>query len=204
MLLCQLYMCLSRPSLTFGPCRSKVYEDPAVTANADEINEERYALLGAQLRLYDKFSIPWSIWLYKDVGFQGMVYADPNSKYMRTIGSWLAKKRRLNLDAWGRYPSKEVEAALDPLIRWINANAPEATKTYPTVWDTDRHINRTVIQTFVAQSFNMEFAKLFEGMSMGDLDECAKSFAFENCVQRKGLNKIMSEHAAGLAHEKVH
>jgi hypothetical protein len=131
-----------------------------------------------------------------------MVFADPKSKYMRTIESWLAKKRKLNLDAWGRYPSQEVEAALGPLIAFIDANAPEATKTYPTVWNTDRHINRTVLQTFVAQSFNMEFARLFEGMSLEELDECAKSFAFENCVQRKGLNKIMSEHAAGVAHAK--
>jgi hypothetical protein len=175
----------------FGP----VYEDPAVSPNADELNAERYALLGAQLHIYDKYEIPWSIWLYKDVGFQGMVYCDPKSKYMQTISGFLDKKRRLNLDAWGRYPSEELESALKPLTDWIDRNAPEATKTYPTTWNTDRHINRTAIQTFVAQSFSMEFARLFEGMGLEELEECAKSFAFENCVLREGLNRIMSEHA---------
>jgi len=175
----------------FGP----VYEDPTVNPSADEINAERYALLGAQLKIYDKYSIPWSIWLYKDIGFQGMVYASPDSRYMRTIASFVAKKRRLNLDAWGRYPSPELEAALRPLIEWIDQNAPEATNTYPTTWNTEKHISRAAIQTFVAGSFSDEFALLFEGMDYDDLEECAKSFSFESCVQREGLNRIMSEHA---------
>jgi hypothetical protein len=175
----------------FGP----VYEDPAVTENADELNAERYALLGAQLRIYDKHAIPWSIWLYKDVGFQGMVYCNPESKYMRTIKDFRDKKRRLNLDAWGRYPSDEVESALRPLVDWVNRVAPEATKTYPTTWNTDRHINRAVLQTFVAASLSREFANLFEGMDFEELEECARSFAFDNCVLREGLNKIMSDHA---------
>jgi hypothetical protein len=175
----------------FGP----VYEDPAVTPDHEELNAERYALLGAQLEIYDKHAIPWSIWLYKDVGFQGMVYTDPKSKYMTTIASFLEKKRRLNLDAWGRYPSPELEAALRPLTDWIDANAPEATKTYPTTWNTDRHVNRAVIQTFVANSFSLEFAGLFAGMDFDELEECARSFSFENCKLREGLNKIMSEHA---------
>jgi hypothetical protein len=114
---------------------------------------------------------------------------------MRTVSSFLEKKRRLNLDAWGRHPSADLEAALRPLIEWINKNAPEATNTYPTTWNTERHVGRSPIQTFVAGSFSDEFAGLFEGMGFGELEECAKSFAFENCVQRNGLNRIMSEHA---------
>lgn len=41
----------------------------------------------------------------------------------------------------------------------------------------------------------MEFAKQFEGMSMEDLEECAKSFSYENCVKRDGLNETLREHA---------
>jgi hypothetical protein len=175
----------------FGP----VYEDPAVTPDAAEINEDRYALLGAQLKIYEKYNTPWSIWTYKDVGFQGMLYCNPRSKYMQTINAFVEKKRRLNLDGWGRYPSKELDEALQPLVEWIDKNAPEATKTYPTIWNTERHIHRGVIETFVADSFSIEFAKLFEGMTLEELDDCAKSFAFDNCVQREGLNRIMSEHA---------
>lgn len=179
----------------FGP----VYEDPAINPDADALNAERYALLGAQLRIYDKYAIPWSIWLYKDIGFQGMVYASPKTKYMRTIADFLVKKRRLNLDAWGRTPSAELEALTQPLVEWIDKNAPEAKNAYPSVWNTNRRLQRILMQTFVAGTFAMEFAQLFEGMGFEDLEECAKSFAFENCVQRDGLNKIMSEHAEVVA-----
>jgi hypothetical protein len=65
----------------FGP----VYSDPCMDANAAEINQERYNLLGAQLKIYDKYQIPWSIWLYKDIGVQGMVYTDPDSLWNKTI-----------------------------------------------------------------------------------------------------------------------
>jgi hypothetical protein len=41
----------------------------------------------------------------------------------------------------------------------------------------------------------MEFAEQFAGMSMEDLEECAKSFSFAACRKRDGLNAIMRDHA---------
>ncbi len=52
----------------FGP----VY-DGSGTDEAAEINKERYNLLGQQLKIYDKYKIHWSIWLYKDIGIQGLI-----------------------------------------------------------------------------------------------------------------------------------
>lgn len=175
----------------FGP----VYSDPRVDKDAEDINNERYNLLGEQLRIYDKYQIPWSIWLYKDIGVQGMVHTDPNGTWNKTIQPFLEKKKRYQLDAWGKYPSKEVEDITGPLVKWIDSIAPEAKNTYPTPWATQRHIDRATLQTFVSQALQSDFAKLFEGMSFEQLDECAKSFHFDRCVQRAGLNKIMSEHA---------
>lgn len=175
----------------FGP----VYADPALEPDAAEINQERYNLLGAQLAVYDKHSIPWSIWLYKDIGFQGMVYTSPSSFYNRTIAPFLAKKRALQLDSWGKYPSPEVAGVMEPLTKWVNSVCPEATKTYPTPWNTERHLARRVIETFMASAFSIEFAELFRGLTLEELDEAAQSFRFDKCVQREGLNRIMSEHA---------
>lgn len=183
----------------FGP----VYANPELDSNAAEINQERYNLLGAQLGVYDKHAIPWSIWLYKDIGVQGMVHTSPDSFYMKTIAPFLIKKRALQLDSWGKYPSEQVAAVIEPLAAWINEVCPEATHTYPTPWHTQRHLARRIMETFVASAFSMEFASLFKGMTMEQLDEAAKSFKFENCVQRKGLNKIMSEHAKLRESRKV-
>ena len=175
----------------FGP----VYADPRMDNNAEEINQERYNLLGAQLEIYDKYQIPWTIWLYKDIGVQGMVYTDPDGFWNKTIQPFIEKKRRLQLDAWGKYPSKEAEDAINPLVKWIDSVCPQAKETYPKPWATERHIVRATLQTFLAQAHALEFANLFKDFTLEQLDEAAKSFRFDKCLQRDGLNKILTEHA---------
>lgn len=175
----------------FGP----VYEPPS-TPNAAAINQSRYNLLGAQLAIYDKYAISWSIWLYKDIGVQGMLHTSPSSKWMRTIAPFLEKKKKYRLDAWGVHESKEAEAVLDPLVKWIDEVCPDAREVYPGPWRTERHVLRAVVQTFLSDAFQREFAEAFRGFEKSDLEECARSFHFEECVQREGLNRILSEYAA--------
>jgi hypothetical protein len=124
-----------------------------------------------------------------------MVYTSADSFYMKTIAPFLVKKRALQLDSWGKYPSPQVAAVIEPLAAWINKVCPEATNTYPTPWYTQRHLARNIMETFMAQAFSLEFANLFKDLSFEELDEAAKSFRFDKCLQREGLNKIMSEHA---------
>lgn len=175
----------------FGP----VYASPRYDEDSDGINQERYSLLGEQLRIYDAHKIHWSIWLYKDIGVQGMVHTSPGSPWNTLIQPFLDKKKRLQLDAWGTYHSQEVDDVLKPLISWIDSVSSTAKDVYPTTWNTARHVQRAVLQTFLAESFTREFAELFRDKTETELDDLAKSFSFEQCVQRQGLNKIMSDHA---------
>lgn len=174
----------------FGP----VYQD-AKDTDAANINQARYDLLGAQLAIYEKHHISWSIWLYKDIGVQGMLHTSSDSPWNRTIQHFLDKKKKYRLDAWGHHPALEAEAAMNPLIKWIDEICPQAKETYPTPWATERHVLRNVVQTFVSAAFSDEFAELFRGMTEEQLDELAKSFSFEQCVQREGLNMILQGYA---------
>jgi hypothetical protein len=40
---------------------------------------------------------------------------------------------------------------------------------------------------------------MFKGMDEVQLEDLAKSFAFENCLKRDGLNEILTAHAARVA-----
>ncbi|KAF2817081.1 uncharacterized protein BDZ99DRAFT_564884 [Mytilinidion resinicola] len=100
----------------FGP----VYANPVLEPKANEINAARYDVLGAQLDIYDRYKSHWNIWLYKDIGVQGMVHTNPESKYMKTITGRLKRVPDLQLDAWGRYPSAEVEEVISPLCEYID------------------------------------------------------------------------------------
>jgi hypothetical protein len=124
-----------------------------------------------------------------------MVYVDPGSKYMQTICGFLERKRRFQLDASGKYPSKEVEDVIAPLVKWIDSVTPAAKETYPTSWATEWHVVRETLQTFVSQAFSRELAELFNDFSLEELEGCASSFSFEKCLQREGLNRILTEHA---------
>jgi hypothetical protein len=54
---------------------------------------------------------------------------------------------------------------------------------------------RNVFNCFLAGTFVDEFAALFQGMEKNDLEELARSFHFDQCVQREGLNQILKEHS---------
>ncbi|KAK4505468.1 hypothetical protein PRZ48_003431 [Zasmidium cellare] len=175
----------------FGP----VYADPALDKDHEEINAARINLLGQQLKIYDKYKIHWNIWLYKDIGLQGMIHTNPQSKWMKTIAPFLEKKRLLQLDAWGRRPSKEVEDVIDPLVEFIDKHIPQSKEQYPTPWATERQIVRLVNQLWMAGCLSDEFAELFRDMSFKELDDCARSFHFDECLQRDQLNQVLEAHA---------
>jgi hypothetical protein len=124
-----------------------------------------------------------------------MLHTSPDSKWNKTIAPFLEKSTRLRLNAWGVHASKESEAALDPLVKWVSDNFPTAKDTYPQVWGLERHLLRAVHQTFLSAAMSDEFAEQFRGMGKQELEECARSFHFDECEQREGLNKILREHA---------
>ncbi|KAI5794925.1 putative glucanase [Pyronema domesticum] len=174
----------------FGPVYSPPSEPEATT-----INQERIALLGQQLKIYDKYKISWSIWTYKDIGVQGMIYTSPESKWISTLKPFLDKKQAIQADAWGYHPNPEVDAIFKPLVEWIKKVAPEVENKYPTTWNTERHVARVVKQCLISECLSMEFAKYFEGMGFEELEEMAKSFSFEKCAQREELNRTLRDHA---------
>ncbi|KAL9617479.1 MAG: hypothetical protein Q9160_007742 [Pyrenula sp. 1 TL-2023] len=176
----------------FGPVYASPTLDPTTHTS---INTARLSLLKTQLGIYTRYSTHWSLWLYKDIGLQGMVHTSASSPWNTLLAPLLAKKRTLQLDAWGRRPSPDAEAALKALVEWIDQVAPHAQDTYPTPWKTERHLYRNVFQTFLASSFSEEFAGLFAGKGRQELEELARSFAFEECVQREGLNGVLKENS---------
>lgn len=177
----------------FGP----VYSDPRLfgTQKAISDNQTRYALLKAQLAIYAQSSqdVSWSIWLYKDIGYQGMVYLDPESPYMKLISDFVAKKQTLGLDFWGSVDKSAVDGIYKPFIQGLKSTLPEHlhNKKYPHIWTFERHVERVVRECLMSEYHGHEFAELFRGKSMEELDVLAASFKLENCLKRDELNNIL-------------
>jgi len=175
----------------FGP----VYASPADGTDWEETNTHRYHLLQDQLALYDASRIHWSIWLYKDIGFQGMVYASPESAYIKRLEPFLAKKKRLAADEWGADAST-VAHVFKPLEDWLLTEVPGFKERYPPMWTPTHHVGRLLRNILLSEELYPEFAAYFADLSFDQLDELAASFKFENCKQREGLNQVLREHAA--------
>ncbi|THV02398.1 glycoside hydrolase [Dendrothele bispora CBS 962.96] len=161
--------------------------------DTDSINEVRYHVLQDQLQIYKKDRLSWSIWLYKDIGFQGMVYVSLDTPYMKLLNKFLEKKHWLAVDAWGADDS-HVKDVYEPLIQHIKREIPEDfQKLYPyPVWRMESRVTRLARNMLVAEFLVKEWAAHFVGKSEKELDEIAASFSFENCLKREKLNTILT------------
>ncbi|KAI5803494.1 glycoside hydrolase superfamily [Peziza echinospora] len=177
----------------FGPVYARKQFDAGVDIEAT--NTSRILLLRDQLEIYDEEKIPWSIWLYKDIGFQGMVHIGENTAHMRLFKDFLLKKHRLAIDAWGA-DSTSVDSVYKPLEAFIAENVdPKYRELYPApVWKFEARIGRLSRNMLLAEFLVQEWADHFVGKSFEELDELAASFKFENCVQREELNATLVAH----------
>ncbi|KAH9940617.1 glycoside hydrolase [Amylocystis lapponica] len=184
----------------WGPVYARREYEGALT---DEINEERYRVLQAQLNIYNQDRLSWSIWLYKDIGFQGMVYVSRETPYMKLFKDFLAKKHRLAVDAWGADDS-QVRHVYQPLIDHVVKEVrPEHQNLYPfPVWKLSDRVGRLSRNILLAEFLVKEWAEHFRGKSEAEIDEIARSFHFEQCLHRDGLNKILTDNASLVAESK--
>ncbi|KAI0739456.1 glycoside hydrolase [Daedaleopsis nitida] len=178
----------------WGPVYArKEYEGEAM----EKINERRYNVLNDQLELYAKDGLSWSIWLYKDIGFQGMVYVSPDTPYRKHFSDLLARKYRLAADSWGA-DDRFVRDIYRPIVQLIEDNVPkeEHRRMYPyPVWTVEGRVARLARCMLISEFLVKEWADQFKGMADEDLDRLAESFKFENCMKREGLNKVLRNHA---------
>ncbi|KAH7041611.1 glucan 1,3-beta-glucosidase [Microdochium trichocladiopsis] len=173
-----------------------VYQDPRTDPHAAQTNTKRFALLKEQLEVYREFGdVSWSIWLYKDVGYQGMVYTDPESPYMSLIQPFIEKKQRLGLDFWGICDKSGIDNEVyGPFIAKLKESIPEHLhkKKYPKTWTFDRQVERVVREMLMSEYMGWEMAELFRGKTEEELEALAASFALKNCKTRDELNSILT------------
>ncbi|KAK8875109.1 endoglucanase C [Apiospora arundinis] len=186
----------------FGP----VYADPrtmagdGAIAEAEGINAKRLALLREQLAIYAETGISWSIWLYKDIGYQGMVYTDPASPYMKLIRPFIEKKEKLGVDFWGIVDKNKVnQEVYEPFTNALKAMIDPRfhQKKYPKIWTFERQVERVVRECLLSEYLGWELAELFRGKTRDELEALAASFALRNCKQREGLNEILRKDVLG-------
>lgn len=152
----------------------------------------RYQVLRDQLDIYAEHGASWSLWTYKDIGLQGLVHAAPDSPWRTRVQPVVDKKERLGSDTWGTLDSG-IQHIMKPLE---DTFAEEFSDYDPFPFGKQWMINRLVRHILLAEPMARQFAERFEGLDAAAIDELAASFAFEQCVRRKPLARVLSDAVA--------
>lgn len=151
----------------------------------------RYQVLRDQLEIYARHEVGWVIWLYKDIGLQGLVSADPASPYMKRVGKLVEKKARLGVDAWGTTDSG-IREILDPIEATFEREFPDFS---PFPFGRKSWIDTLVRHILLAEPLLGEFEACFAGVSPEEAEALADSFRVDDCVRRTELLEILRQAA---------
>ncbi|MFI6630694.1 glycoside hydrolase family 5 protein [Nonomuraea fuscirosea] len=149
----------------------------------ERVDAMRRRLLDDQLDIYRRDGAGWSIWMYKDLGRQGLVMVRPDSAYLTRFGDFVAKKNRLGADQWGS-DGRGVAEVTEPFQELIAREVP-GFDPYP--WGRFDWVRTLILNIAVAQPLAYEYAELFRGLGDDDLIALADSFALANCDVRTPL-----------------
>jgi hypothetical protein len=157
--------------------------------NAPEDIPYRIAAMDDQLGVYNDWGAQWTTWTFKDMGVMGWVTINPESEYAQMVAPIQKKKSALgaeNFVGWGlNPPGKQMNKQLaqtiadvigEPLINPVS--------------------NASCLSVFTltgsaAACLQPRYARLFKGMTRGDIDRVMDSFAFKNCVVNKPFRDIL-------------
>jgi endoglucanase len=154
----------------------------------DESKDEmRYRLLVDQLEISGEHGASWSLWTYKDIGLQGLVYVDPASPYMQRVRPVLEKKARLGVDAWGSTDAG-VRHIMKPIEETIRREFPDFQR-FP--WGQDSWVKTLVRHILFAAPLVDDFKRCFQGLRGEQVMSLVDSFRLESCIRRQRLLEIL-------------
>jgi endoglucanase len=151
-------------------------------------DEDKYRLLSDQLDIYDAHAASWSIWAYKDVGGQGLVYAAPDSPWLQRIKPVIDKKARLGVDSWGATDAA-IRYIMDPIEKTF---AKEYPNFAPFPFGQQHWVQTLVRSILLGEPMVKDFEDCFTGVDDETVIALAESFSFGNCVPRRRLAHLIA------------
>jgi endoglucanase len=152
-----------------------------------EVDAMRYQLLQDQLSIYEEAHASWSLWTYKDLGLQGLVNLQTNSKWMQLIKPVLEKKALLGVDAWGG-SDRRIRHILEPIEQAFAEFYPQY-RPFP--FNSQWHINRAVRHILLAEPLVEDFYPLLADLNPDEIDTLMASFKYGSCRPKNTLCEII-------------
>jgi len=173
-----------------------LFTDPALEAS-------RLRTLADLIDIAEQYGDHWTIWTYKDIGKMGLVYADPESEWMRRTRSVRQAKTTLRCDSWIERHESTIEGLIGQIGDYVRTVVGGNT-TGGAVGDRPQqgglpgdwaNLNDTlrwaICDGALSRALLPAFAEQFRGMNEAEIDEMVQSFALSNCIQREGMAQVV-------------
>lgn len=142
------------------------------------------------ISIFEKYKDHWTIWTYKDIGVMGLVYVRQDSEWMKRTHKGRLLKKRIGCDFWTQ-DSQLTHRIRRDVIKGLKRELKDNKLPYQ---EFDKRLNMTLGGVLFSEFILPIYAAQFKGMSDDEIDRMMKSFHFENCIRRKGLEQIIRNH----------
>ncbi|GHU65326.1 hypothetical protein AGMMS49983_12830 [Clostridia bacterium] len=153
----------------------------------------RLASLKDQLRIFNKYRQHWTLWTYKDIGYEGLVSSNPTCEYLKRIAPLQKIKRELSLEPFLDRKFGGIFADVHGLIQKTAQSVATHYKDYSI--DYDDLIKSMGEQSICCKITNVLaplYANVFSDMSSDEIAIMIKeAFALEHMVKRGQLEDVL-------------
>lgn len=169
------------------------FGETSVTFTPMVSEDSRMRFLEDMLTIAEEQGDSWTFGIYKDLGKTGIVYADPDSEWVRRItpvrNAIIAL--RCNPFADNLATNKIDEACLD--LGAHVKNVIGALDKQLTADEMAKTIRFFLCECVLPRQLQIPFAKQFSGMNEEEIDCMMQSFALKNCCQRSGWVDVVKK-----------
>lgn len=153
----------------------------------------RLAALKEQLLIFNKYEQHWTIWTYKDIGYEGLVSADPNCEYIKRISPLQRIKRELSLEPFLDRKIGGVFADVQSIIQKTAQSVAMNYHDYSIEYDNlIKSMGEQSICCKITNTLAPLYANVFSDMTADEIACMVKeAFSFENMIQRKPLESVL-------------
>ena len=156
---------------------------------------DRYSLkvVDDSISIFEKYKDHWTIWTYKDIGVMGLVYVRQNSEWMKRTQKVRLIKKRIGCDSWAQ-GSQLMGRLCQSVIRGLKKELKDEKLPYT---EFENKLNKTLGGMLFSEFIMQLYAAQFKGMSNDEIERMMKSFSWEKCIRREGLEQVIRKYCKG-------
>ena len=169
------------------------FGETSVTFPPGVSEASRMRFLEDTLTIAEEQGDSWSFGIYKDLGRTGIVYAAPDSEWVRRIGPVNKAITELRCNPFAEHYTPN---RLDDLFRDLGVNIKNIIGDLDkklTANEMDGTLRFFLCECLFPRQLQIPFAEQFAGMSEQEIDRMMQSFDLKNCRQRSGWVRVVKQ-----------